>query len=68
MFWMDTGDKNIQYCTCPAVQVTYNFHSSSKHMHLPFKSICNTEQKGIICMTYEVPYITAKMMFTQSVS
>ena len=30
-------------------QVTYNFHSSCKHMHLSFKSVCNKEQKGVIC-------------------
>ena len=39
----------IQYCTCPAGRVTYNFHSSCKHMHLSFKSICNKEHKGVIC-------------------
>ena len=32
------GTKIFQYCTCPAGQVTYNFHSSCKHMHLSFKS------------------------------
>ena len=49
--------------------MTYNFHSSFKHMHLSFKSVCNREHKGVICnMTYKVPYITAKMIFTQSVS
>ena len=34
--------------TCPARQVTYNFHSSCKHMHLSFKSVCNKEHKGVI--------------------
>ena len=29
--------------------MTYNFHSSCKHMHLSFKSICNKEHKGLIC-------------------
>ena len=48
--------------------MTYNFHSSFKHMHLSFKSVCNREHKGICNMTYKVPYITAKMIFTQSVS
>ena len=61
------GTKIFQYCTCPAGRVTYRFHSSCKDMHLSF--ICNKEHKGVICsMTYKVPYITAKMIFTQSVS
>ena len=42
------GTKIFQYCTCPAGRVTYNFHSSYKHMNLSFKSICNKEHKGII--------------------
>ena len=37
------GTKIFQYCTCPAGRVTYNFHSSCKHMHLSFKSVCNKE-------------------------
>ena len=44
-----SGDKKIQYCTCPAGRVTYNFHLSCKHMHLSFKSVCNKEHKGVIC-------------------
>ena len=43
------GTKIFQYCTCPAGQVTYNFHSSCKHMHLSFKSICNKEHTGVMC-------------------
>ena len=43
------GTKIFQYCTCPAGQVAYNFHSSSKHMHESFKSVCNKEHKGVIC-------------------
>ena len=43
------GDKNIKYCTCPAGRVTYHFHSSCKHIHLPFKSVCNKEHTGVIC-------------------
>ena len=35
-----TGDWIFQYCTCPAGRVTFNFHSSCKHMHLSFKSVC----------------------------
>ena len=35
--------KIFQYCTCPAGRVTYNFHSSCKHTHLSFKSVCNKE-------------------------
>ena len=63
------GTKIFQYCTCPAGRVTYNFHLSCKHMHLSFKSVCNKEHNGVICnMSYKVPYITAKMVFTQSVS
>ena len=41
--------KIFQYCTCPAGQVTYNFHSSCKQMHLTFKSVCNKEHKCVIC-------------------
>ena len=43
------GTNIIQYCTCPAGWVTYNFHSSYKHTHLSFKSVCNKEHKGVIC-------------------
>ena len=43
------GTKIFQYCPCPAGRVTYNFHSSFKHMHLFFKSVCNKEHKGVIC-------------------
>ena len=41
--------KIFQYCTCPAGRVTFNFHSSFKHMHLSFKMVCNKEDKGVIC-------------------
>ena len=51
--------KIFQYCTCPAGQVTYNFHWSCKHMYLSSKSVCYKEHRGIICyMTYIVPNIT----------
>ena len=43
------GTKISKYCNCPAGRVTYNFHSSCKHMHLSFKSVCNKEHKGAIC-------------------
>ena len=43
------GTKIFQYCTCPAGRVTNNIHSSCKHMHLSFKSVCNKEHKGVIC-------------------
>ena len=43
------GTKIFQYCTCPAERVTYNFHSSCKHMPMSFKSVCNKEHKGVIC-------------------
>ena len=53
VYWYDIvdiqGTKIFKYCTCPAGQVTYNFHSSWKHMHLSFISICNKEHKGVIC-------------------
>ena len=63
------GTKIFQYCTCPAGQVTNHLHSSCKHMHLSLKSVCNKEHKRVICnMTYEIPYITAKMIFIQPVS
>ena len=45
---MAQGTKIYQYCTCPAGPTTYNFHSSCKHMHLSFKSVCNKEHKGVI--------------------
>ena len=37
------GTKIFQYGTCPAERVTYNFHSSCKHMY----SLCNKEHKGV---------------------
>ena len=43
------GTKIFQYCTCPVGRVTSSFHSSCKHMHLSFKSVCNKEYKGVIC-------------------
>ena len=33
-----------------ALVLHYNFHSSCKHMHLSFKSVCNKEHKGVICI------------------
>ena len=37
--------------------MTNNFHSSCKHMHLSFKSVCNKEHKGVICsMTSSTNY------------
>ena len=45
------GNTNISYCTCPAGPVTYNIHSSCKHMHFSFKSVCNKEHKGV---TYQM--------------
>ena len=46
---IDQGTKIFQNCTCLAGRVTYNFHSSCKHMHLSFKNVCNKEHKGVIC-------------------
>ena len=40
---------NIALVHSPAGRVTYNFHSSCKHMHMSFKSVCNKEHKGVIC-------------------
>ena len=45
------GTKIFNYCTCPAGRVTYNFHSSCKQLHMSFKSVCNTEHKGVIYNT-----------------
>ena len=45
------GTKIFKYCTCPAGRVTYNFHSSCKHMHMSIKSVCNKEHKWAICNT-----------------
>ena len=36
--------------------MTYNFHSSCKHMHLSFKMKCNKEHKGVICNTTSLSY------------
>ena len=43
------GQKYFKSTQCPEGRVTYNFHSSCKHMHLSFKSVCNKEHKGVIC-------------------
>ena len=51
MVQMYTGDKISKYCTCPEGLVTQNFLLSCKHMHLSFKSVCNKELKGVMCMT-----------------
>ena len=40
------GTKIFQYCTRPAGRVTYNFHSSCKHMHSSLKIVCNKENGG----------------------
>ena len=48
-YCINQGTKIFQYCTFIAGRVTYNFHSSCKHMHLSFKSVCNKEHKGVIC-------------------
>ena len=53
------GTKKSQYCTRPAGRVTYNFHSSCKHMHSSLKIVCNKENGG-----GAVIYITAKIIFT----
>ena len=62
LHWQDKGQgtKIFKYCTCPAVRVTYNFHLSCKHMHLSFISVCNKEQKGVICN------MTSSSYFSQS--
>ena len=49
-----TMDKIFQYCTCPAGQMTYNFHSSCKHTHMSFKSVFNKEQKGVIWLPWVI--------------
>ena len=43
-----SGDKNISILQDECI---YNFHSSCKHMHLSFKSVCNKEHKGVIWLT-----------------
>ena len=64
-----TGDRNISILRLSCRTSDLNFYSSFKHMHLSCKSVYNREHEGVICnMTYKVPYITAKMIFTQSVS
>ena len=60
------GTKIFQYYTCTAGRVTYNFHSSCKHMYLSFKSIYNKEHMGLIYnKTDKVPYITVRIIFTR---
>ena len=52
------GTKIFQYCTCPAGQVTYNFHLSCKHIHRPLKRLlCNKEHKGIIIYVIWLPWV-----------
>ena len=46
----------FKYCTHPEGQVTCNFHSSCKHMHLSFKSVYNKEHKGVICNMTSLSY------------
>ena len=56
--------KIFQYYTCPAGRVRGNFHSSCKHMHLSFKSICNKEHKGVILPSLfhnYIPYTDKKI-------
>ena len=45
---MLAGDKKIQYSTYLAGRVTYNFHSSCKHIHLSFRSVYIKEHKAVI--------------------
>ena len=56
MFVYLQGTKIFQYCTCPVRRMTYNFHLSCKHMHLSFKSVCNKENKGVICNKTSLSY------------
>ena len=62
------GTKIFQYYTRPAGRVTYNCHSSCKHMHSSLKIVCNKENGGGGggggFDVFEVPYINAKMIFT----
>ena len=62
------GDKNfsILQLSCRTSDLQF---SLVLHMYLSFKSryMYNEEHKGVICyMTYKVPYITVKMIFSQS--
>ena len=41
--------RDIALAYSPARQVTNNIHSSCKHTHLCFESVCNKEHKGVIC-------------------
>ena len=50
------GTKIFPYCTCPTAQLSYNFHSSCKHMHMSFKSLCNRAHKGVICNMTSLSY------------
>ena len=59
------GTKIFQYCTRPAERVTYNFHSSCKHMHSSLKIVLYAIKKMGGGGVFEDPYSTAKMIFTQ---
>ena len=50
------GTKIFKYCTCSAVRV----HSSCKHKHLSFKSVCNKERKGVIWNFCPLLYISSE--------
>ena len=46
--WHSQGTKIFLYCPWPVGCVTYNFHSSCKHMLLSFKSVCNKNIRYVI--------------------
>ena len=58
------GTKIFQYCTRPAGRVTYNFHSSCKHMHSSSKIVCNKENGGDLMFLKFLISVTAKIIFT----
>ena len=61
------GGKNISILHLSCRTSDLQFDVCFKHMYLSFKSVYNKEHKEVN-MTYKVPYITVKMIFTQSKS
>ena len=66
-FFKNQDSKGQKYCACPAGRVTI-FSRPANTCTCPLK-VYAIKNMGVICnMTYKVPYVTAKMIFTQAVS
>ena len=61
------GDKNISILHLSCRTSDLQFSLVLQTLYMSVKSVCNKEHKGVICIrTYKVPYITVKIIFTQS--